>query len=117
MWTADWWKEQQSQVGPYEKILALIIYVDETNVTFNGRNVHPVYISLGNLHVDFRLVLTLIAIDFELIDVQEQTCWEEATRIFADSGCAHSVSRIGSRPALQASHKSVILGIRRSTTA
>ena len=54
MWTADWWKEQQAAVGPYEKILALIIYVDETNVTFNGRNVHPVYISLGNLHVDFR---------------------------------------------------------------
>ena len=55
MWTADWWKEQQDEVGQFEKILALILYVDETNVTFNGRNVHPVYISLGNLHVDFRL--------------------------------------------------------------
>ena len=54
MWTAEWWRDQQAQIGKYEKILAIIVYVDETNVTFNGRNVHPVYISLGNLHVEYR---------------------------------------------------------------
>ena len=54
MWTAEWWKDQQALVGKYEKILAIIFYVDETNVTFNGRNVHPVYMSLGNLHVEYR---------------------------------------------------------------
>jgi hypothetical protein len=53
-WTGDWWKAQQDEAGPYASILALILYVDETNVTFNGRNVHPVYISLGNLHGEYR---------------------------------------------------------------
>ena len=56
MWTGEWWRDQQVLVGKYEKLLAIILYVDETNVTFNGRNVHPVYISLGNLHVEYRCV-------------------------------------------------------------
>jgi hypothetical protein len=54
LWTAGWWKSEQEKVGEFEKIMALIFYVDETNVTFNGRNVHPVYVSLGNLHVEYR---------------------------------------------------------------
>ena len=54
LWTAAWWKSEQEKVGQFEKIMALIFYVDETNVTFNGRNVHPVYVSLGNLHVEYR---------------------------------------------------------------
>ena len=54
LWSADWWKEQQAELGKDALILALIIYADETNVTFNGRNMHPVYISLGNLHVEYR---------------------------------------------------------------
>ena len=60
MWTAGWWQQQQEVVGAYEKILAVIVYVDETNVTFNGRNVHPVYISLGNLHVEYRCAQSII---------------------------------------------------------
>ena len=56
MWTGEWWRDEQVLVGKYEKLLAIILYVDETNVTFNGRNVHPVYISLGNLHVEYRCV-------------------------------------------------------------
>ena len=54
LWSADWWKKQQAELGKDAMILALIIYADETNVTFNGRNMHPVYISLGNLHVEYR---------------------------------------------------------------
>ena len=54
LWTGDWWKEQQAELGNDAMILALIFYADETNVTFNGRNMHPVYISLGNLHVEYR---------------------------------------------------------------
>ena len=58
LWTAGWWKQQQEAVGESEKIMAIIFYVDETNVTFNGRNVHPVYVTLGNLHVEYRYVNT-----------------------------------------------------------
>ena len=54
LWTGDWWKEQQAELGNDAMILALIFYADETNVTFNGRNMHPVYVSLGNLHVEYR---------------------------------------------------------------
>ena len=38
-------------------ILAFILYVDETHVTYNGRNMHPIYMSLANLHLSFRYVL------------------------------------------------------------
>ena len=54
LWTGDWWKEQQAELGNDAMILALIFYADETNVTFNGRKMHPAYISLGNLHVEYR---------------------------------------------------------------
>ena len=54
LWTAEWWHRQQISVGRGKNIIALIAYIDETPVTFNGRNMHPVYVSLGNIHVDFR---------------------------------------------------------------
>jgi hypothetical protein len=57
LWTGDWWHRQQISVGPDSNIIALIPYIDETPITFNGRNMHPVYVSLGNIHVDFRFVL------------------------------------------------------------
>ena len=53
-WTAEWWHRQQISVGLGKNIIALIAYIDETPVTFNGRNMYPVYVSLGNIHVDFR---------------------------------------------------------------
>ncbi len=52
--TSTWWESQQTELteatgDPEAKILAIIMYADETTVSANGRNVHPVYISLGNL--------------------------------------------------------------------
>ena len=58
-WTAEWWHRQQISVGLGKNIIALIAYIDETPVTFNGRNMHPVYVSLGNIHVDFRYHIIL----------------------------------------------------------
>ena len=58
VWTANWWKRQQDEVGPDANILAFILYVDETSVTYNGRNMHPIYMSLANLHLSFRLPLS-----------------------------------------------------------
>ena len=57
LWSANWWKRELEAVGPDAKILAFILYVDETNVTFNGRSMHPIYMSLGNLHLSFRYTL------------------------------------------------------------
>ena len=54
VWTANWWKRQQDELGPEANILAVILYVDETHVTYNGRNMHPIYMSLANLHLSFR---------------------------------------------------------------
>ena len=54
MWTGDWWKKQQQQVHATANILVPIIYMDETPVTHNGRNLHPIYMSLGNLYLDSR---------------------------------------------------------------
>ena len=54
MWTANWWKTQQDILGPDANILVPIFYMDETPVSYNGRNMHPIYFSLGNLHVSFR---------------------------------------------------------------
>ena len=55
LWTGEWWRSQQARLGsPDKNVLAIIPYMDETPVTFNGRNMHPVYVSLGNLHVSFR---------------------------------------------------------------
>ena len=61
LWTADWWRSQQVNTGSDKNILAIIPYVDETPVTFNGRNMHPVYVTLGNLHSSFRFLLIVIA--------------------------------------------------------
>ena len=55
LWTSEWWREQHVRLGSVDKnVLAIIPYMDETPVTFNGRNMHPVYVSLGNKHVSFR---------------------------------------------------------------
>ena len=54
LWTGDWWRRQQANLGPKKNVLAIIPYMDETPVTLNGRNMHPVYVSLGNLHTSFR---------------------------------------------------------------
>ena len=54
LWTADWWKLEQERLPAHSSILAIIFYIDETNVNFQGRNVHPVYITLGNLLVEYR---------------------------------------------------------------
>ena len=56
LWTGDWWQREQIRVGMTKNIIAIIPFVDETPVTFNGRNMHPMYVSLGNLHASFRQV-------------------------------------------------------------
>ena len=57
VWTGNWWMRQQAMLGSHANILAFILYVDETHVTYNGRNMHPIYMSLANLHLSFRYVL------------------------------------------------------------
>ena len=54
LWTANWWKRQQDVLGCDANILVPLFYMDETPVSYNGRNMHPIYFSLGNLHVSFR---------------------------------------------------------------
>ena len=54
VWSANWWKREQELLGPDANILAFILYVDETHVTYNGRNMHPIYMSLANLHLTYR---------------------------------------------------------------
>jgi hypothetical protein len=49
-----------------KNIMAIIPFVDETPVTFNGRNMHPMYLSLGNLHASFRLEDQNIYLSFSL---------------------------------------------------
>ena len=66
VWTGDWWQRQQIRVGMTKNILAIIPFVDETPVTFNGRNMHPMYLSLGNLHASFRLEDQNIYLSFSL---------------------------------------------------
>ena len=55
-WTANWWKREQNLLGAEANILAFILYVDETHVTYNGRNMHPIYMSLANLHLTYRFI-------------------------------------------------------------
>ena len=57
MWSGNWWKREKDSLAPGAKILAFILYVDETHVTYNGRSMHPIYMSLGNLHLSFRYSL------------------------------------------------------------
>ena len=66
LWTGDWWQRQQIRVGMTKNIMAIIPFVDETPVTFNGRNMHPMYLSLGNLHASFRLEDQNIYLSFSL---------------------------------------------------
>ena len=54
IWSANWWKREQALLGAEANILAFVLYVDETHVTYNGRNMHPIYMSLANLHLTYR---------------------------------------------------------------
>ena len=54
LWTGNWWQRNQSALGTDANILVPIFYMDETPVSYNGRNMHPIYFSLGNSHVSFR---------------------------------------------------------------
>ncbi len=50
MWTGDWWEREQKKLGKHAHILAPIISADETPMTMTGRNVLPVYCTVGNIH-------------------------------------------------------------------
>jgi hypothetical protein len=52
--SAQWWQEEQQHCGSKTNILALIFASDEVPVTMNGRNVHPVYVTLANLPDHYR---------------------------------------------------------------
>jgi hypothetical protein len=53
MISGDWWKHQQEEVGDCD-ILSVILYCDETSMSFAGKSVYPVYLSLGNLPMHHR---------------------------------------------------------------
>lgn len=45
--TADWWRERQM---PFSKILAIMIYIDETTLDTLGRkSEYPIFLTLGNI--------------------------------------------------------------------
>ena len=53
LWTANWWLEQhQSLAG--NNLLAITLSMDETPITYNGRNMHPVYVTLGNIPLEMK---------------------------------------------------------------
>ncbi len=54
MWTARWWKEEQLKIGERARLLVPIISADETPITMTGRNVFPVYATVGNVHKWFK---------------------------------------------------------------
>ena len=35
VWSGNWWKREQELLGPDANILAFILYVDETHITYN----------------------------------------------------------------------------------
>jgi len=56
MWTANWWRQNQSKLPSQmgSKLLCILLASDETQITLAGRKVHPVYLTLGNLHREYR---------------------------------------------------------------
>ncbi len=48
MWTGQWWCEQEQHAHDLP-VLCIILYTDETTLSLNGRSMHPVYITLGNI--------------------------------------------------------------------
>jgi hypothetical protein len=58
LWTAEWFEEQQMiliRLGVEDPlILAIVIASDATSMTWQGRNVHPVYFTSGSLHREYR---------------------------------------------------------------
>ena len=67
VWSGNWWKREQELLGPDGNILAFILYVDETHITYNGRNMHPIYMSLANLHLTYRCVYLKEKLKFDLV--------------------------------------------------
>ena len=109
VWSANWWKREQALLGADANILAFILYIDETHVTYNGRNMHPIYMSLANLHLTYRCVpifqLIIIAIlkilnDFVGKNCLVNGCWDSyqqyqcsrSTREMRDLRCTNENS-------------------------
>ncbi len=55
--SSEWWRSEQASL-PGKSILAVILASDECPITLNGRSVHPVYISLGNIPGQIRTQLS-----------------------------------------------------------
>ena len=55
-WTGEWWLEHQMKLlDPREGILTPKLAADETHMTrVGGKQVHPVYLTLGNLWLEYR---------------------------------------------------------------
>lgn len=48
--TGKWWENTEKMIPPGSKILSIILYSDATNVDTLGKsNLHPIYISIGNI--------------------------------------------------------------------
>lgn len=54
-----WWKEMEREAFG-ARVLAIILYADETTVSLNGRTLHPVYMTLGNIPVSIRYSAPII---------------------------------------------------------
>ena len=54
LYTSNWMRRMQHELGPTANILAIILAMDETPMSMNGRNVHPVYVTLGNIPLRYR---------------------------------------------------------------
>ena len=93
MWTANWWRSQQLELHEDANILVPILYVDETPVTHNGRNMHPIYMSLGNLYVESRYAL-LNCTSYYSRFIQAKAFRKKTSWFYAHNRRGHKISRL-----------------------
>jgi hypothetical protein len=112
MWTGDWWKREQAMLHDGASLLVPIIYMDETPVTHNGRNLHPIYMSLGNLYLESRWhsIINSTLQFFIFIFVQTKIIWKAIARFYAKHQRRHQVQRLRACPEVQKERSSQGIG-------
>ena len=93
MWSASWWRSQQLELHADANILVPILYVDETPVTHNGRNMHPIYMSLGNLYVESRYALCYCATYYHRC-IQAKAFRKKTAWFYAHNQHGHKILRL-----------------------
>ncbi len=50
--SGQWWRNEEAKLPRGGNILGIILAMDESHITLNGRYAHPVYLTVANLHRD-----------------------------------------------------------------